>query len=94
MRKKLTLTEQLLLICILIIVIVVISLCMILPKALLPTYEENLYNYLDQSLNILEKPENDKIDIDISYIFIEDSNILVSDNLKDIIKLENIKQIL
>lgn len=89
MKKKLTLTEQLLLICILIIVIMVISLCMILPKALLPTYEENLYNYLDQSLNILEKPENDKIDSDIAYIFIEENEIVASSNLKDVIKIDD-----
>ena len=94
MRKKLTLTEQLLLICILIIVIVVISLCMVLPKALLPTYEENLYNYLEQSLNILEKPENNKIDSDIAYIFIEENNIIVSGNLKDVIKNIDTKKLL
>lgn len=52
--KKLTLTEQFLFICVSIIVIVIISLGMVLPKTLLPVYEENLYNYLNQSLNLLE----------------------------------------
>ena len=83
--KKATLTEQLLLICVLVIVIVIISLGIILPKSLLPTYEENLYNYLDQSLKLLEKPENNKIDSDIAYIFIDGNNLLVSSNLKEII---------
>ena len=46
--KKLTLTEQFLFICVSIIVIVIISLGMVLPKTLLPVYEENLYNYLNQ----------------------------------------------
>ena len=92
--KKPTLTEQLLLICILIIIIVVISLCMILPKALLPTYEENLYNYLDQSLNLLEKPENEKINSDIAYIFIDGNNLLVSSNLKEIINISDTSKLL
>lgn len=92
--KKPTLTEQLLLICILIIIIVVISLCMILPKALLPTYEENLYNYLEQSLNLLEKPENEKINSDIAYIFIDGNNLLVSSNLKEIINISDTSRLL
>ena len=93
--KKPTLTEQLLLICILIIIIVVISLCMILPKALLPTYEENLYNYLDQSLNLLEKPENEKINSNIAYIFIDgNNNLLVSSNLKEIINISDTSKLL
>lgn len=92
--KKLTLAEQLLLICALIIVIVIISLGIILPKTLLPTYEENLYNYLKQSLTLLEKTENNQIDSDIAYMFIDENNILVSNNLKDVTSIEEPKQIL
>ena len=82
--KKLTLTEQFLFICVSIIVIVIISLGMVLPKTLLPVYEENLYNYLNQSLNLLEKPENNRVDSEVAYIYIDgDKNILVSSNLSD-----------
>ena len=70
--KKLTLTEQFLFICIAIIVIVIISLGMVLPRTLLPVYEENLYNYLNQSLNLLEKPENDRFFMDVSDIIVDD----------------------
>ena len=74
--KKLTLTEQFLFICVSIIVIVIISLGMVLPKTLLPVYEENLYNYLNQSLNLLEKPENNRVDSEVAYIYIDgDKNI-------------------
>ena len=80
--KKLTLTEQFLFICVSIIVIVIISLGMVLPKTLLPVYEENLYNYLNQSLNLLEKPENNRVDSEVAYIYIYgDKNILLSSNL-------------
>lgn len=53
MRKP-NLTEQLLFICIVIVVIMIISLGIILPRNLLPIYEDNLYNYLGESLNILD----------------------------------------
>ena len=92
--RKLSLAEQLLLICVLIIIIVVISLGMILPKALLPTYEENLYNYLDSSLTLLEKPNNNKIDSDIAYIFVDNKKTLVSSNLKDIVNTDDTNKIL
>lgn len=92
--KKPTLAEQLLLICTLIIIIVIISLGIVLPKALLPIYEENLYNYLNQSLELLEKPENTNIDSDIAYIFIEGNNILVSNNIEEVISTDKIKELL
>jgi len=92
--KKPTLAEQLLLICALIIVIVIVSLGIILPKTLLPTYEENLYNYLNQSLTLLEKPENNTIDSDIAYIFIDNNRILISNNLKDVINFDDTNKLL
>ena len=49
MRKP-NLTEQLLFICIVIVAIIVISLGIILPRTLLPIYEDNLYNYLRDTL--------------------------------------------
>ena len=93
--KKLTLTEQFLFICIAIIVIVIISLGMVLPRTLLPVYEENLYNYLNQSLNLLEKPENNRVDSEIAYIYIDDDkNVFVSSNLSEVINVKNVNDIL
>lgn len=93
--KKLTLTEQFLFICIAIIVIVIISLGMVLPRTLLPVYEENLYNYLNQSLNLLEKPENNRVDSEIAYIYIDnDKNVFVSSNLSDVVNVKNVNDIL
>lgn len=93
--KKLTLTEQFLLICVSIIIIVIISLGMVLPKTLLPVYEENLYNYLNQSLNLLEKPENNRVDSEVAYIYIDnDKNIYISNNLSDVINIKSTSEIL
>ena len=93
--KKLTLTDQLLLICVLIVLIIIISLGIILPRTLLPVYEDNLYNYLNLSLNLLEKPDNNKINSEIAYIYIDNNtNILISNNLKEVIDIEEVDLIL
>ncbi len=94
MRKR-TLTEQFLFICVSIIVIVIISLGIVLPKTLLPVYEENLYNYLNQSLNLLEKPENNGVDSEVAYIYVDSGkNIFLSSNLFDVVKVSKVKDIL
>lgn len=92
--KKPTLTEQLLFICILIVVIVIISLLVILPRSLLPVYEDNLYNYLNESLNFIDKLSEKKISSEIAYIYIDsDNNTFVSSNINDIIKTNDINGI-
>ena len=75
MKNKFSLTEQLLYICILIVSIIVISLGIILPKTLLPIYEENIYNKLKQPLIFVDNEEDiNKEEInsetDIAYIYI------------------------
>ena len=50
MKTKRSLAEQLLYIYVIVISIIIISLGIILPKTLLPIYEENIYNYLKQPL--------------------------------------------
>ena len=93
--KKPTLTEQLLLICVSIIFIVIISLGIVLPRTLLPVYEENLYNYLNQSLSLLEKVDNNKINSEIAYIYIDsDTNVFVSNNLSSVININSIDKLL
>ena len=75
MRQKKTLTEQLFLIYVLVISILIISLGLVLPKTLLPIYEENLYNYLKQPLEFVEDDiGNNTIDSEIVYIFIDKDN--------------------
>lgn len=93
--KKPTLTEQLLLICILIVVIVIISLGVILPRTLLPVYEENLYNYLNESLNIIDKFSERKINSEIAYIYIDsDNNTFISNNTFDVIKFDDVNDVI
>jgi two-component sensor histidine kinase cssS len=93
MRKP-NLTEQLLFICIVIVIIIIISLGIILPRNLLPIYEDNLYNYLGESLNILDSPENSKINSEVAYIYVNNENIYISNNLNKVIGLDSPKEIL
>ncbi len=91
--KKPTLTEQLLLICGFVVIIVVISLGIILPRFLLPVYEENLYGFLDNSLELYGTDETGKVLTDVVYIYTDENNIYVSGNygnLLDDAKIESI----
>ena len=98
MKRNISLTEQLLYICILIVTIIVISLGIILPKTLLPIYEENLYNYLKQPLNFLDNIDdvnNNKITSQVAYIYIKENNeVDISGNIESIIDIENLDNII
>ena len=89
--KKLSLTKQLIYICILIVGIIFIALGIILPNKLLPIYEENIYNKLKQPLTFIRTSDdidnitNDE-DTDIAYIYQTQDLIFVSHNINDVIK--------
>ena len=96
--KKLKLTDQLVIIYAAIITIIIISLGIILPMNLLPIYEENIYNYLKQPLNLVESPADidTKINSEIAYIYINNysKDVLVSENLQSIIEYNDINDLL
>jgi len=98
MKNRFSLTEQLLYICILIVSIIVISLGIILPKTLLPIYEENLYNYLKQPLNFLENINDisNKINSEIAFIYVNDNTetVTITENLQTILNIENLDSII
>lgn len=92
--KEISLTNQLISICILIVGIICIALGIILPKELLPIYEENIYNKLKQPLIFVNNSEDiNKEDItnetDIAYIYIINNTILTSYNINDVISNYN-----
>ena len=89
--KKMSLTKQLVYICVLIVGIIFVALGIILPKELLPIYEENIYNKLKQSLMFIRTVDDiDDIisyeDTDISYIYEYNDLILTSQNIYDVVK--------
>ncbi|MEG1495664.1 MAG: HAMP domain-containing sensor histidine kinase [Bacilli bacterium] len=89
------LSRQLLSIIIIIFGLVFISLGILLPRALLPVYENNLYNYLRQPLFLVEGDIRDNIiDTEVGYIYLYNGDSVVSDNLIDIINIKNIGELL
>ena len=98
MKQKRSLTEQLLYLSIIIISIVVVSLGIILPKTLLPIYEENLYNYLKQPLSYIEDLDTakNKLNSEIAFIYVKKNSdtVTISDNIESIINLDYIEDVL
>ena len=87
--KEVSLTNQLIFICILIVGIICITLGIILPKELLPIYEENIYNKLKQPLIFVNdsediNKEDINIETDIAYIYIINDSILTSYNINNV----------
>lgn len=94
MKIKTTLYRQLIAIAIVICGIIFIGLGILLPRLMLPIYERNIYQYLNQPLEFIgEDISTNELD-DIVYLYVtKNSPILVSNNLDNIIDLEP-KQIL
>ena len=55
---KINLSKQLVIITILSFMIMIISLIIVLPKSLEPFFEETVYNYLEQPLQVFEGTSN------------------------------------
>lgn len=86
---KQNLSRQLIAIVIIIFGIIFLSLGLLVPKILLPIYENNIYNYLKQPLEFINSEVDDKeFNSDIAYLYVtNDGLIITSTNIKNIIKL-------
>ncbi len=99
MMNKINLKQQLLLIYILIIGILVVSLGIILPTNLLPTYEDNLYNYLKQPLNLVNGTDDfyeKKINTEVAYIYVntDDDTVKATSNVFSVINMKNVSDVI
>ena len=96
MKSKKSLTDQLLYIYIIVVSLIIISLGIILPKTLLPIYEENIYSYLKQPLYIVgDNINTSTINSEVAYIYINNNDtVMVSDNLSKIIDIKKIDDLL
>lgn len=91
-RSKLS--RQLLCIIVIIFCLVFISLGVLLPRALLPFFENNLYNYLRQPLSLMQDEiPNRQLGTEIGYLYLYGRNTIVSSNLYDIIPSDSIDEI-
>ena len=96
MKSKKSLTDQLLYIYIIVVSLIIISLGIILPKTLLPIYEENIFSYLKQPLYIVgDNINTNTINSEVAYIYINNNDIvMVSYNLSKIIDIKKIDDLL
>ena len=96
--KNMNLREQLFVICTIMIGIIIISLGIILPNRLIPIYETNVYNYLRQPLSFLQSEDDintKSINTKVAYIYISSTDTInISDNLNEVIDIENINKLL
>ena len=78
--------------------IIIISLGIILPNRLIPIYETNVYNYLRQPLSFLQSEDDintKSINTKVAYIYISSTDTInISDNLNEVIDIENINKLL
>ena len=68
--------------------IILISLGLILPKVLMPIYENNVYNYLRDPVNYIDtRIDNDRAQKRIAYIYKNDNTLITSGNYSNIISV-------
>ncbi len=83
------LSQQLLTLAIIIFAVIFISIGILIPNALVPIYEKNIYSYLKEPLILVQgNLDDDTLETDIAYLYIIDNQkIIHSDNLKKVIPL-------
>lgn len=94
-RLNLNLSKQLVIITILSFIVMIISLIIVLPRSLEPFFEETVYNYLEQPLQVLDaaSTKNRKFH-DIVYIQYDSNSIYISSNYKNILNINDYTKIL
>ena len=98
MTKKFSLSRQLLFIIVIIFGIITLSVGYLLPKVLLPIYENNIYTLLRQPLDFMNDNDlNDyelDVDSDVAYLYVTpNGDTIESTNILSVIKI-NTKQLL
>lgn len=84
---KLTLYKQFLTIILFIIALIFVTILLILPRQLLPIYEQNMYQALKQALVVSKNDINNVGETEIAYIYVYNNAIYASTNITDIINI-------
>ena len=88
--KKLNLSKQLFYIIVIVFVIFFISIGIILPKTVIPVAEKNIYSYLSEPLKLMQSDFNKELtSSEVAYLYIINDKIVNSDNLSDVLEIEN-----
>lgn len=88
MNLKQNLYRQIVTIVFVMFALIYISISVILPKALIPIYEKNIYLYLKTPLDVVKDDLNtNEINSSVAYLYIKNGNITTSNNLNQVIHL-------
>ena len=94
-QLSLNLSKQLITITIVSLLIMVISISIVLPKSLEPFFEQTVYSYLKEPLEVFENQAIlNKENLDIAYIISKDNTTYISSNYKEILKVDDYKELL
>lgn len=88
------LSRQLILIVIVMAILFYFSIGVILPKKMIPLFEQSIYNYLRQPLEFVNEDISKITNQEISYIYIYNNQISISDNFTKLIKVDDITNII
>ncbi len=95
MRFSSKLGKQLLALIIITFIIVFLMLGIILPQAVIPTVEKNVYNYLREPLEFIQADiDENLVTTEIAYLYKFGDTLAYSENIHDIIRIKNIRDIL
>ncbi len=92
--KKLNLSKQLIIITLFSLVLMITLLILVLPKALEPYFEQNVYTYLDKPLEVMLNDKEMKTLENIVYINKENNELHVTPNYKEVIDIDDINILL
>ena len=94
-NKKTSLSNQLIVITLTALLVMIVSIIIVLPKSLEPFFEETVYSYLDQPLQMIEKEDSlTKKYKNIAYIIYSDDRILISEDYKNILGVDDYQKTL
>ncbi len=89
------LSHQLLILIIIIFLAFFLTLGLILPQVIVPSAERNIYSYLREPLEFVQSDiDQDLVTTEIAYIYKFGDTVAYSENIHDIIKINNINDIM
>ena len=92
--KRVNLSKQLFYIIVIVFIVLFISIGVILPKVLIPVAEKNIYSYLSEPLKLMQSDFNKELTYStVAYLYIIDDKVVNSDNLSDVLKIENTNEL-
>ena len=91
---KIDLSRQLIVITTVSLLIMIISISLILPKSLEPFFEQTVYSYLSQPLNLSLTEKSLNKGQDVAYIIYRTDGVYISSNYKEILNIEDYSKLL